>query len=345
MALPMIRRPINPFVAGNLMQGAPTWPMLMQGAPLAQGPPRLPQRPMVLQPMPQQEQPLQSPSAPPDALAAMAGSRGGGLGGLGGDLGLAFASGVLGGGTTEEALGRGFAAALGSRTKGALTTDDMREYALAKRQGFPGSFVDYQTTLRQAGTPKVPAGENAYDKALNEGLAKTMMGVSDAAAKATSQLVTVKRMRQLANDPTFYSGAAGDMVLKGKQVLAAVSGDPNVARSGEDFRALSNKLVFDRLGSLGNQISNSDRTFIENMVPNINMTPAGINGLLDIYEKLSERDLEMLDLANRYATERGGRIDSGWNTFMGRWANEHPLFAEASGGGSDIDALVKKYAP
>jgi hypothetical protein len=185
-----------------------------------------------------------------------------------------------------------------------------------RRIGSAGTSVTVSTPL-----------ETQYSKDLGSGLAKQMIDISTNAQKANQQIVTLDQMRALASSPTFYSGAGGDVTLNAKKLLAAIAGDPSIAQSGEDFRALSNKLVYDRLGSLGNQISNSDRTFIENMVPNINMTPAGINGLLDMYQRLAQRDLDTIDLANQYATAHGGQLDTGFQTYMGDWAKDHPLFS------------------
>ena len=179
--------------------------------------------------------------------------------------------------------------------------------------------------LSSTGTTINMPMETAYAKERGTGLAATANEYDKNAAKANSQLTTLDQMKQLSQDPKFYSGFGGNIVLAGKQILASIGGDPNIAKSAETFSALSNKLIYDRLGTLGNQISNGDRSFIERTIPNIGNTPAGISQMIDIYSALARRDIEVAEMAHVYESEHG-QVDSGFQTELRRWAEAHPLF-------------------
>ena len=62
---------------------------------------------------------------------------------------------TLGPGQVRMEGGQQVAAAPFAPEKPPVPTDDMREYAQAKAQGFPGSFLDYQTQIRRAGATSI----------------------------------------------------------------------------------------------------------------------------------------------------------------------------------------------
>lgn len=82
-------------------------------------------------------------------------------------------------------------------------TDDVREYNLAKSQGFNGSFMDYQTGLKQAGANNVninnaPAqGETAYQKSIGEQLAKRWGALAEEGDAAQEELSIVGQLRNV----------------------------------------------------------------------------------------------------------------------------------------------------
>lgn len=153
-----IPRGVNPFIAGNL------YPQLAQAPVMAPTPMAQPQ--MFGAPMIRQPQIQPAPVAP----APQADTGGGGLAALGGNIGnflggdpaLAWAAGVLGGGPTGEAMGRGFSYALAAKQakekqQTPTATSDINNYLFAKQNGFTGTFQDW---LAQG------AGNNANRRAL-----------------------------------------------------------------------------------------------------------------------------------------------------------------------------------
>lgn len=82
-------------------------------------------------------------------------------------------------------------------------TDDVREYNLAKSQGFAGTFMDYQTGLKQAGANNVninnaPAqGETSYQKSIGEQLAKRWGALAEEGDAAQEELSIVGQLRNV----------------------------------------------------------------------------------------------------------------------------------------------------
>ena len=82
-------------------------------------------------------------------------------------------------------------------------TSDVKEYNLAKSQGFTGTFMDYQTGLKQAGANNVninnaPAqGETSYQKSIGEQLAKRWGALAEEGDAAQEELSIVGQLRNV----------------------------------------------------------------------------------------------------------------------------------------------------
>lgn len=192
--------------------------------------------------------------------------------------------------------------------------------------------------------------QETADKSAGTAQAGDLQTVNNASIKATTQKNSIALMRRAASDPNFYSGALADQVLAVKKLGVALGMDKDTAASMENFQSMSNQLVKDRLGSLGTGVSNADVGFISRTVPTLEATPQGNQQLLDILDKLADRDIEVGKVAQEYAAKSGGgtRLDANWPTYLAQWAASHPLFAGgggSSGGQPSVDDLVKKYAP
>jgi hypothetical protein len=170
MAQRAIPRPINPFIP-ELMNPTPIGmqPGMMQPPvppTLASAPRKVP---TTVEPLQQGFGASAAPAMPP--MPAPAPQGGGFMGNLksgasdflGSDASLAFAAGLLGGGPTNEAVGRAFGNAFQARQKEApATTDDITEFAFAKRAGYEGDFPTWMREQKMAGAQKTygtpPAG-------------------------------------------------------------------------------------------------------------------------------------------------------------------------------------------
>lgn len=216
-------------------------------------------------------------------------------------------------------------------------TETIKDYNLyasqeraAGRQPMP--FLQYQIGLKQASRNQVVQnnqGENSYDKAMGQQFAKRYETLTTGGDKAFATLGTIQTMRKAMDDPNFQSGVGSSFTLPIKQAIVAFGGDPNAAASMETFRATANKAVLDGLGgSLGTGISNADRDFIVNQVPNLSNTPDGNRALLNVMEKKAQRDIQVARMTQQYVQDHG-RIDANFDHLLSQWREANPLFSEA----------------
>src|SRR5690606_10219569 len=124
----------------------------------------------------------------------------------------------------------------------------------------------------------------------------------------------------------FYTGPGADLVAAGKRVIAQLGGDASSVASMDTFRAQANKVVLDAIGgSLGNQISNSDRDFIVGQAPNLSLSAEGNRRLLTIMERLARRNIEAANFLDSYVAQNG-TVDEGFYSALRRWREDNPLF-------------------
>ncbi len=176
-------------------------------------------------------------------------------------------------------------------------------------------------------------GETAYDKTLNENLAKSYLGTQDASTAALRTLTTLDAMTGAMEDPNFYSGFGAEPTLAVKQAIAGLGLDPSAASSMETFNALSKQSALDLMGgSLGTGFSNADRSFVVEQTANLGATKEGNKMLMDLQRKLAKRQVDVGKLANQYASEHGGRLDSGWGAYLANWVETNPVFDQKATG-------------
>jgi hypothetical protein len=171
-------------------------------------------------------------------------------------------------------------------------------------------------------------GEKAYDTTVGKDYGEAFVGFQKAGRDATKAIGTLNLMEGLTKDPNFYSGFGGDAALRANQALVTLGvKDPKATSATETFRALGNQTVLDAAGgSLGNQISNGDRDYINATTANLSNSPDGNRQLIDMRRKLAMRQQEVAKLARDYARRNGGRIDAGFDEFLADYAEKNPLF-------------------
>lgn len=219
-------------------------------------------------------------------------------------------------------------AAAAETAKRRWTTDDIIEYQQARKDGFQGGFGDWMAVSKRPQTVVTP-GESAYDKAVGGAYGKRYVDLGEQAAKVPGTISNLDRLEALTKRPDFYSGPAGQSVTAAKQVLSVIAGDPSIAKSNEEFRALSNKMVFEDLGGLGTAISDGDRSFIERMMPNLSTTPEGNRAIIETMRKIQRRKQEVAGLARQYVATNG-RLDAGFDQMLADYADKNPLFPQTS---------------
>lgn len=212
---------------------------------------------------------------------------------------------------------------------------DIQAYNLYRQQGGDLPFLDFKTKLAEAGATRInnsiQSGEKAYETTVGKDYGTLFTDLQKGGRDATKAIGTLNLMENLTKDPNFYSGFGGDVALRANQALVGLGvKDQKAASAAETFRALGNQTVLDAAGgSLGNQISNGDREYINATTANLANTPEGNRELIGIRRKLATRQQETARLARDYATSHGGRIDAGFDDFLSDWVEKHPLFPQA----------------
>jgi hypothetical protein len=141
-------------------------------------------------------------------------------------------------------------------------------------------------------------------KGVGADLAKELQTINTKAAGATTRLSTLNRLSQLS--PQAYEGAGAPALQLVRSFLTTLGLPSGSVPAGEEFVALSNKMVLDaNNGSLGTGVSNSDVAFIKNMQPDISQTREGRMQLIDTAKALAKRDQEVARQAAQYRKANG----------------------------------------
>lgn len=209
-------------------------------------------------------------------------------------------------------------------------TDIQRNYDMARQQGYQGTLLDYQKELRAQTNVNLPSGEKTYDQTVGKATAEQFVELQKTGRDAIGQKNRIQVMQRLVDNPEFYSGFGGNIKKQADQLLAGFGiKAADAARPEEVFEKLSNEFILDKAGgSLGAQISNSDRDFMRDTAPNLANTREGNKALLYIADKIADRQMLIAKLARDYAKQNNGRIDAGFEEELRRFSEENPMFAQ-----------------
>lgn len=220
-------------------------------------------------------------------------------------------------------------------------TDDMREYEFARSQGFDGTFSDYQTQMKRAGSQTINLGGGS-DKQVFDTMAES-------AVSARSAITGLNSLREAkaAVEGGIISGAGADARL-GLQKVGALLGvaDPSVIENTETFRAaIAPQVAAVMKATVGStQISNADREFAERAAGgSINLDERSIRRLVDIMERAGAASVQshMERLDKVYPEGQGFERE---RALFGVTLPEIAPAAPAPGGAEpSIDDLLKIY--
>lgn len=174
--------------------------------------------------------------------------------------------------------------------------------------------------------------EPAQGRELGKVYATTQAGIRTAAMTARDTLRSLDTLGSQLDDPAFYSGIGAETLVQPLKrlgvALNAIS--PEEAASMETFQAVAGKLVLDMAGgTLGTQISNADREFLERMKPNLSNTPEGNKLLVSILRKVAKREIEVQEFMHGWLKahpEKKGLIDYEFDMALNEWVEANPLF-------------------
>jgi hypothetical protein len=239
-------------------------------------------------------------------------------------------------------------AALNSALEKLKITPEERNYHVdqAQRQGLglPAvSMTDWQK------------GKQGYGPLLDE-LIKTDADIQKRGNKSTDVLQSLNTLDTIAKSPDFQSGKSQALVNKGVSLAYTLAGvaknlgvpdqyipslddmkSASTARLGEMFSGLSNQLIFNALGGLGAQISNSDRNFVSDSFPNLNLTPQGNKLLIKYLQGQYSQDKAAAAVARSYRKEYGVNADApGLIDAVQKYRDDHPLIVDKEGKFTDL---------
>jgi hypothetical protein len=316
MAQRAIHRPINPFIP-ELMNPTPIGmqPGMMQPQPqpmpggLAGAPRKVP---TTIEPSP-----FASGASAMPAMPMPQGVQGGGfmsnLKGdvndfLGSDASLAFAAGLLSGGSTSQAVGSGFANAFAARQKQAPSTDDIKEYAFAKQQGYAGSFPQWMTEGKKAAAPQINIGGGEGTKfyeELDKGGAQMFNELLTNGVMAENKIMRLEALEgTLANVPQGAQGAFQQM-----------AGEFGINSEGLDdiqaAQAIINQMVPQQRPAGSGPMSDRDVELFKASLPRIINQPGGNQIIIQTLKGVAEYEAAQGQIAaavaNREISPAEGR--------------------------------------
>jgi hypothetical protein len=193
-------------------------------------------------------------------------------------------------------------------------------------------------------------GKQGYGPLLEE-MIKTDADIQKRGNKATDVLQTLNTLDSIQRNPDFQSGESQTLKNRGISLAYGLIGAAkslgielppeynldnlqaaNTAKLGEMFSGLSNRLIFDALGGLGAQVSNSDRNFVSQAFPSLNMTPQGNRLLTKYLQEQYAQDKAAASAARMYRKEYGVNADApGLLDVVQKYRDDHPIVQDKNG--------------
>jgi hypothetical protein len=192
-------------------------------------------------------------------------------------------------------------------------TADMREYEVAKQQGFTGSFLDYMKTVKGASAPQINlnTGDKAEDKALAELGVEQYKGAQSTLESTQPKLGTIEVMGQLLDQITTgkLQPAVSDIKGWADAFGMSVPGIEKLAPA-QAFNALANQMTLQARSTangtgMPGAMSDADREFLRQMVPGLEKQKGTNRALLDIMRRLTLREQEIASIKLRYFDKYG----------------------------------------
>jgi len=349
MAQRTIPRPVNPFLPPELFNPAPigAQPVPMQQPAMPQAAP--PRRVSTsIEPM-QGLGPMGAPQAAAASAMPMPGApQGGGFmatakGGLndflGSDAALAMAAGLLGGGSTSQAIGRGFGNAFQARAAARPTGKELPEaYQIWELAGKPGQFGEWYDQQKKAGAPSVTVntgeGEKFYDE-LDKGGAGMFNQLLTDGVMAENKLAQLDRLE----------GILGSVPTGAEGAMKQIAGEWGINTEGLDdiqaAQAIINQMVPQQRPAGSGPMSDRDVELFKASLPRIINQPGGnqiiIETLRGVNEYTAAQGAIAAAVANREITPQEGR------TQLASLPN--PLEAVRSGVPQGGGAQRRRYNP
>jgi hypothetical protein len=180
-------------------------------------------------------------------------------------------------------------------------------------------------------TTNLPPQEKAFDVEMGKKLADAYTSIQKDAGAARGTINNLKAFSSLISNSK--TGFLTPTLMKGSNVLASlgISIDPRLGDK-QAADAISNQLALQirnttEGGGMPGAMSDADREFLFNSVPNLTKTPDGNKKLTDALIKLHQRKIETSNMATQYI-KRNRVLDAGFYSEIQDYADKNPLFGK-----------------
>lgn len=182
-----------------------------------------------------------------------------------------------------------------------------------------------------AGPSTVESAQGKYDEEVQRDLAGRRKSIYDAGEVAGSRINDYQRLGEL-----LAQHDGGALSPKGLQIAKTLNSlgmnvDPMLGNK-EAAEALSSKMALDLRNPAGGAgmpgaMSDSDRQFLQNMVPNLSTSASGRRQMVGYAVAIEQRKQQVSQFARNYE-QKYGRLDNGFFEQLQAWSSANPMFKQ-----------------
>jgi hypothetical protein len=172
---------------------------------------------------------------------------------------------------------------------------------------------------------------NAIQQGIAEKFAKDTEKFNTLYQTSNSMLQNLDLLDQLFSDPNVASGAAADTISSLKS-LADSFGIKTEGLSAENVIAsITGKMALQAKSEGGQNLmpgamAASELTFLRNLVPQLTQSKEGRLLLSQVNRAMATRDMQLSEMAGRYADQYGGSLNAGFYKQARDFYKQNPLF-------------------
>lgn len=200
-------------------------------------------------------------------------------------------------------------------------TGPMKEYELARRQGYKGTLQDFMADTE---SKKTAATEEAKQGAVK------YQSLVEAGTKAQQEIPQLELLQEQMKDPNFFSGSGEKYNLAYKRLKAAVGIDPEAAVPQEYLRKATAANVLSSLGALKGlgQIRVAEINMAREAAASPDNSVPANKLLVEISKRSHQRNADIAEMAQNYK-EANGSLDAGFDKQVTQYGKQHPIFSDA----------------
>jgi len=217
---------------------------------------------------------------------------------------------------------REYVASLQERAK---PTDDIREYEYAQRDP---RFSDWMRDTKKPLVNIDQKGETEFAKARAKQMADRVDGLEKQADAASDLSGRFQQVEDLLTDPDVYTGTGGAPIQWLKKTGTTMFGldleGVEEAEAAEKIQKAAVGKIREMAGDT--RMSDADRKFYMETVPNIGDSPRGISLTVQLTKQLAEYKQRIALKAQEIIDKHGGVMNSkGWSELR-RWQKQQSVF-------------------